>query len=74
MAFTKTSGDNTVIVLLNLGNLDTTATVTGIPAGEYSLWLDSSTIASGATQSDVTLVASSAFSLDAKGYRVLVKK
>ena len=74
MAFTKTSGDNTVIVLLNLGNLDTTATVTGIPAGEYSLWLDSSTIISGATQSDVTLAASSAFSLDAKGYRVLVKK
>ena len=74
MAFTKTSGDNTVIVLLNLGNLDTTATVTGIPAGEYSLWLDSSTVASGATQSDVTLAASSAFSLDAKGYRVLVKK
>ena len=74
LAFTKTSGDNTVIVLLNLSNVETTATVSGLPAGEYSLWLDSSTITSGTTQSDVTLAASSAFRFDAKGYRVLVKK
>ena len=74
LAYTKKSGDNTVIVLLNLGNLDATATISGIPAGEYSLWLDSSTITSGASQSNVTLAANSTFLLDAKGYRVLVKK
>ena len=74
LAYTKKSGDNTVIILLNLGNLDATATISGIPAGEYSLWLDSSTITSGASQSNVTLAANSTFLLDAKGYRVLVKK
>lgn len=74
MAYTKTSGDNTVLVLMNLGNLDATATISGIDAGSYSMWLDSSTIATGTTQSDVTLTANSTFALDAKGYRVFVKK
>ncbi|MBP5687944.1 MAG: hypothetical protein J6X22_04795 [Muribaculaceae bacterium] len=74
LAYTKTSGNSTVLVLMNLGNLDNTATVSGIPAGDYTQWLDSSTIAAGTTQSDVTLTASSTFALDAKGYRVFVKQ
>ncbi len=74
MAYTKTSGNNTLLVLMNLGNTDASATISGIAAGEYAMWLDSSTIASGTTQSDVILNASSTFNLDAKGYRVFVKK
>ena len=74
MAFAKTSGDNTVLVLLNLGNTSTTATISGIAAGDYTQWLDSSTIAAGTTQADVTLSAASTFNLDAKGYRIFVKK
>lgn len=74
MAFTKTSGNNTVLVVMNLGNTDATATISGLAAGEYDMWLDSSTIASGTTQSDVTITATSTFALDAKGYRVFVKK
>lgn len=74
MAFAKTSGNNTVLVLLNVGNVDASATISGIDAGDYTMWLDSSTIATGTTQSDVTLAAASTFTLDAKGYRVFVKK
>lgn len=74
MAFAKTSGDNTVLVLLNLGNTSATATISGIAAGDYTQWLDSSTIAAGTTQADVTLSAASTFNLDAKGYRIFVKK
>ena len=74
MAFAKTSGNNTVLVLLNVGNVDASATISGIDAGDYTMWLDSSTIAMGTTQSDVTLAAASTFTLDAKGYRVFVKK
>lgn len=74
MAYTKTSGNSTVLVIMNLSNSDTSATVSGINAGDYSQWLDSSTIAAGTSKSDVTLAASSTFLLDAKGYRVFVKK
>ena len=74
LAYTKTSGNNTVLVLLNLGTSQVTATVNGIQAGDYSQWLDSSIVAGGVSQSDVTLSASSTFNLEAKGYRVFVKK
>ena len=74
LAYTKTSGNNTVLVLLNLGTSQVTATVNGIQAGDYSQWLDSSIVAGGISQSDVTLSASSTFNLEAKGYRVFVKK
>ena len=74
MAYTKTGGNNTVLVIMNLGNTDATATISGLAAGEYVMWLDSSTIASGTTQSDVTITATSTFAIDAKGYRVFVKK
>ncbi len=74
LAYTKKNENNTVLILLNLGTTDTTATISGIDSGKYSQWLDSSTITNGTTQCDVTLAASSTFSLDAKGYRVFVKK
>lgn len=74
LAYTKMSGNSTVLVLLNLGTLDVTATISGIAAGDYTQWLDSSTIAAGTTQSDVTLLATSTFAIDAKGYRVFVKQ
>ena len=74
LAYTKTSGNNTVLVVLNLGTTSTTATISGINAGEYSQWLDSSTITNSISQCDVTLSTNSTFALDAKGYRVLVKK
>ena len=74
LAYTKSSGNSTVLVILNLSNTDVTASINGIVPGDYSLMLNSSTIASGPTQSDITLTATSTLALDAKGYRVLVKK
>jgi len=74
MAYSKTSGNNTVLVIMNMGNVNATATVSGIDAGDYSQWLDSSTIANGTTQCDVRLTANSTFQIEPKGYRVMVKK
>ena len=74
LAYTKSSGNNTVLVILNLSNTDVTASINGIVPGDYSLMLNSGTIASGPTNSDITLTATSTIALDAKGYRVLVKK
>lgn len=59
---------------MNLGNVNATATVSGIDAGDYSQWLDSITIANGTTQCDVRLTANSTFQIEPKGYRVMVKK
>lgn len=72
-AYTRTNGDSQVLVVVNLGNSDATATISGLNAGEWSLWLDSSTIGRGTSRKTVNFDVSQQFSLEAKGYRVYVK-
>ena len=74
MAYTKQAGDNVVLVLLNLGNESTTVTINNVIPGTYRQWLDSSTIASGATSNVQTLTDTPAFTIEAKGYSILVKE
>ena len=72
LAYTRTLGDSQVLVVLNMGTTAGTATVEGITAGDWSLWLDSETIAQGTSRKQTTLNATHTFSLDAKGYRVYI--
>ncbi|WP_028902338.1 alpha-amylase family glycosyl hydrolase [Prevotella sp. P6B4] len=73
LAYTRTLGDSQVLVVLNMATTAVTATVDGIAAGDWSLWLDSETIAQGTSRQQTTLSASHTFSLAAKGYRVYVR-
>ena len=70
LAFEKSKGDNIVLVLLNLGNSAVDVTVSGVTAGAYTRMLDSKTISTGFTTTDVTLTASPSIHLEAKGYQV----
>ena len=73
LAYRCKYGDSEALVLLNFGTAAGTATVTGINAGEYGLWLDSETIGQGVSRQQVSLNATYTFSLGAKGYQVYVK-
>ncbi len=73
IAYTRKSGDSEVLVMINLSSNAESATLTGLSSGGWSLWLDSETIAQGATRSQYTLASTQTFSLDAKGFRVYVK-
>jgi hypothetical protein len=55
-----------------MGTSAATATVEGISAGDWSLWLDSETIAQGTSRKQASLNATHTFTLEAKGYRVYV--
>jgi 1,4-alpha-glucan branching enzyme len=72
LAYTRTLGDCQVLVVLNMGTTAATATIEGITAGDWSLWLNSETIAQGTSRKQTALNATHTFSLDAKGYRVYV--
>ncbi len=74
MAYTKKSGDNEVLVMLNLGNSETSVTVNNVSPGTYRQWLDSSSIAGGPSSNVQTLTATPAFTIEAKGYSILVKE
>ena len=73
LAYSCKYGDSEAVVLLNFGTAAGEATVTGLSAGEYGLWLDSETIAQGTSRKQVNLNATYTFSLPAKGYQVYVK-
>lgn len=73
LAYTRNSGDSEVLVILNMATTATDATLTGLSAGEWSLWLDSENISKGTSRKQQTFTASQTFDLDAKGYRVYVK-
>lgn len=73
LAYTRTLGDSEVFVVLNMGTTAGTATITGLTAGEWSLWLDSETIAQGTSRKSETFRETHVFSLDAKGYRIYVR-
>lgn len=72
-AYTRTQGDSQVLVLLNLAETEASTTVAGFDSGEWSKWLDSSTIGRGTSRTNENLTDGQEFTLDAKGYRVYVK-
>lgn len=73
LAYTRKSGDSEILVILNMATSATTATLTGLTAGSWSLWLDSESISRGTSRRQQFLSATQTFDLDAKGYRVYVK-
>ena len=73
LAYTKKMNDSEVLVILNLATTDGQATLTGLNAGAWSLWLNSETIAQGTSRKQENLSATQTFSLEAKGYRVYVR-
>ena len=73
LAYTRKSGDSQVLVILNMATSASNATLTGLDAGEWSLWLNSETITQGTSRKQQTLGATHPFTLEAKGYRVFVK-
>lgn len=74
LAYTKTSGSNKVLVVLNFGTQAVQANVSGIAAGNYVKWLDSGTIASSVGGTALSLASNASISLPAKGYAVFVKQ
>ena len=73
LAYTRTLGDSEVLVVLNMSTAAATATVGDLTSGDWSLWLNSETIAQGTSRKQESLSVSHTFSLDAKGYRVYVR-
>ncbi len=73
LAFTRRQGDSQVLVILNMATTEGDATITGLEAGQWSLWLDSRTIGQGTSRKQQTLASTETFQLDAKGYRIYVK-
>jgi hypothetical protein len=57
---------------LNLGGW-TDAYLSGVPEGGYTQWLDSKTIANGASQKYVYLSSNPVINLDNRGFAVFVK-
>ena len=73
LAFTRKQGDSEVLVVLNMATTATNATLTGLTAGDWSLWLTSETISQGVSRKQQMLSATQSITLDAKGYRVYVR-
>ena len=73
LAYTCQYGDSEALVVLNFGTTAVNATVSGIAAGDWSLWLDSQTISEGVSRKQVRLNETNNFELEAKGYQVYVK-
>ena len=73
LAFTRKAGDSEVLVVLNMATAKTEVTLTGLAAGEWSLWLNSETISQGVSRSKANLTATSSFTVEGKGYKVYVK-
>ena len=73
LAFTRTNGDSKVLVVLNMVTTSSTANITGLDAGEWSLWLNSETISQGTSRQQQTFSTTQSLTLEAKGYRVYVK-
>ena len=73
LAYTRKAGDSQVLVILNLATSAGNATLTGLNAGDWSLWLNSETITQGTSRKQQTFGGTQPFTLEAKGYRVYVK-
>ena len=73
LAYTRKAGDSQVLVILNMATSAGNATLTGLDAGDWSLWLNSETITQGTSRKQLTFGGTQPFTLEAKGYRVYVK-
>ena len=76
LAYTKTSGNSRVLVVLNLGASDVNVKLNGVSAGNYAKWLSSRDISNGvATKAKIEeFTTTPTISLEAKGYAVYVKQ
>ncbi len=75
MAYEKKKGDNTVVVILNLGTSAADVTLSDVEEGAYNQVLCSETVSTDvSTITEVTLSPSSPINIGAKGYKVFVKK
>lgn len=73
LAYTRQYGNSEVLVVLNFAATNVSATISGLTQGDWSLWLDSESIATGVSRKQQTLNSSHTFDLDGKGYRVYVR-
>ncbi len=72
LAYIRRNGNSQALVVLNLGGW-TDAYLSGVPEGGYTQWLDSKTIANGASQKYVYLSSNPVINLDNRGFAVFVK-
>lgn len=73
LAYSKTSGSNTVVVVMNLDNAQQNIQLQGIEAGDYTQWIDSNEIGQKIYTKKVNLSSTATVTLGAKGYAVFVK-
>ena len=73
LAYTRKVGNSEILVVLNMATQASSATLTSITAGDWSLWLNSETIAQGVSRKQQAFSSTQTITLDAKGYRVYVK-
>ena len=73
MAYTRKSRDSEVLVVLNFAATEAVANLSGLTAGTWSCWLNSSTIKGGTSRKNETFGASQSITIEPKGYRVYVK-
>lgn len=71
LAYIRKKDDNEVLIVLNLGSA-TTVKVSGITAGKYTQWINSSTIAKNISSKSINLSDDSSIYLDNNGYVVYV--
>lgn len=72
LAYQRQKGDNTVLVILNLGE-QASVKLPDVEAGKYEQWINSETIATAITKTTRTIDAETEIVLPAKGYAVFVK-
>lgn len=74
-AYEKKKGDNTVVVILNLGTSAVNVTIPDMEEGAYNQVLCSETVSTDvSTITEVALSATAPVNIGAKGYLVLIKK
>ncbi len=74
LAYSRKSGNSEVLVILNLATSQKTVSISGLNAGSWSQWLNSSNIASGVSRSSLNISATQSFTIPAKGYSVYVRE
>ena len=73
LAYTRKDGSSEVLVILNLGNGQNTVSISGLNAGTWSQWLNSTNIASGVSRTQQNIGSTQSFTIPAKGYQVFVR-
>ena len=75
LAYEKKKGDNTVLVILNLGTSAVNVTIPDVEEGAYNQVLCSETVSTDvSTITEVVLSATAPVNIGAKGHLVLIKK